>query len=82
MSLLDINLSSILKSKRSALITIYTRSSALIVLLTGINFVNLVAQLTITSIVLYLCLVLSLINSSNLTIKSIVTLLYSCLGAL
>ena len=80
--MLDINLSSILKSKRSALITIYARFSALIVLLTGINFVNLVAQLIITSIASYLCLVPSLINSSNLTIKSIVTLLYSCLGAL
>ena len=82
MSLLDINLSSILKSKRSAFITIYARSSALIVLLIGINFVNLVVQLTITSIALYFCLVSSLINSSNLTIKSTVTLLYSCLGAL
>ena len=82
MSLLDINLSSILKSKRSALITIYARSSALTILLIGINFVNLVAQLIITSIALHLCLVPSLINSSNLTIKSIVTLLYSRLGAL
>ena len=60
----------------------YARSSALIVLLTGINFVNLVAQLTITSIALHLCLVPSLINSSSLIIKSIITLLYSCLGAL
>ena len=82
MSLLDINLSIILKSKRSVLITIYIKSSALIVLLTSINFVNLVAQLTITSIVLYLYLVPSLINSSNLIIKFIVTLLYSYLSAL
>ena len=75
-------MSSILKSKRSALITIYARSSALIVLLTGINFVNLVARLIITSIASHLYLVPSLINSSNLTIKSIVTSLYSRLGAL
>ena len=82
MSLLNINLFSILKFKRSALLIIYIRISTLIIFLIGINFINLVAQLTITSIVLYLCLVPSLINSSNLIIKSIVTLLYSCLGAL
>jgi hypothetical protein len=53
----------------------YAKSSALIFLLTGINLINFVNLLIITSIALHLCLVLGLIKSSNLIIKSIVTLL-------
>jgi hypothetical protein len=53
----------------------YARSSKLIFLLTRINLINFVNLLTITSITLHLYLVLGLIKSSNLIIKSIVTLL-------
>jgi len=54
----------------------YAKSSKLIFLLTKINLINFVNLLIITSIILHFYLVLSLIKSSNLTIKSIVTLLY------
>ena len=64
------------------LITIYARSSVLIFLLSSINLVYLVNCLTITSIALHFYFIPSLINSSNLIIQFIITLLYSCLGAL
>jgi len=53
----------------------YARSSKLIFSLTRINLMYLVNLLIITSITLHFYLVLGLINSSNLIIKSIVTLL-------
>jgi hypothetical protein len=81
LSLLVINLSSTLKSNISTLITVYAKSSALINSLTRINLINFVNLLTITSIASHFCPVPSLIESSSLTIKSIITLLYSRLGA-
>jgi hypothetical protein len=75
LSLSIINLSSTLKSNIIALITMYAKSSKLIFLLTRINLINFVNLLIIISIALHLCLVLGLIKSSNLIIKSIVTLL-------
>jgi len=54
----------------------YAKSSKLIFLLTKINLINFINLLIIISITLHFYLVLSLIKSSNLTIKSIVTLLY------
>jgi hypothetical protein len=82
LSLLVINLSSTLKSNISTLITIYAKSSALINSLTRINLINFVTLLIITSIALHFYPVSSLIESSNLIIKSIITLFYSCLDAL
>jgi len=75
LSLSVINLSRTLKSNIIALITVYARSSALIFLLTRINLINFVNLLIITSIALHFYFILGLIESSNLIIKSIVTLL-------
>jgi len=54
----------------------YAKSSKLIFLLTRINLINFVNSFIIISITLHFYLVPSLIKSSNLIIKSIVTLLY------
>jgi len=54
----------------------YTKFSKLIFLLTKINLISFINLLIIISITLHFYLVLSLIKSSNLTIKSIVTLHY------
>jgi len=54
----------------------YAKSSKVIFLLTKINLINFIKLLIIISITLHFYLVLSLIKSSNLTIKSIVTLFY------
>jgi len=54
----------------------YARFSKLIFLLTKKNLINFINLLIIISITLHFYLVLGLINSSSLTIKSIVTLLY------
>jgi len=51
----------------------YARSSKLISLLTKINLINFINLLIIISITLHFYLVLGLIKSSNLIIKSIVT---------
>jgi hypothetical protein len=75
LSLLVINLSRTLKFNIIALITMYAKFSKLIFLLTRINLIYFVNLLIITSIASHFCLVLGLIESSNLTIKSIVTLL-------
>jgi len=53
----------------------YARFSKLIFLLTKINVINFINLLIITSITLHFYLVLGLIKSSSLIIKSIVTLL-------
>jgi hypothetical protein len=74
LSLLVINLSRTLKSNIIALITIYARSKELIFLLTKINLIYFINLLIITSITSHFYLVPSLIKSSNLIIKFIVTL--------
>jgi len=55
----------------------YARFNKLIFLLTRINLINFINFLIIISITLHFYLVLGLIKSSNLTIKFIITLLYS-----
>ena len=67
-------------SNTSALVTSYAHSSAVIASFIGTNFAALVNQSTITSIVLQSQLDLGSNNTGSFTIKSIVTLVYSCVS--